>query len=425
MHASIMFAAIAAVSAPTIADSPNQLTNAERAAGWKLLFDGSTSAGWRGYRKDAFPAAGWIIEDGCLKVLAGQGGGDIVTKDEYGDFELSLEWKAAPKANSGIIYRVAETHDYPWRTGLEFQVLDDAGHGLSPDDPHSAGAMYDLCAPIAAKSLKPAGEFNHARVRVRNNVVEHWLNGVKVVHCPIAGAEWTTRIAGSKFKDTPGFGVQSRGRIALQEHGDTVWFRNIKVRDLASPMPGEVTLFDGSGLRGWTHHLEPAGPINETWSVSDGILVCSGNPAGYIRTEQDFINYVLKLEWRFSPVTRQAGNSGVLLRMVGPDKVWPKSVEAQLHSQNAGDFWNIDEFQMTTDPARTNGRNTRKLAMAENPVGEWNEYEIIVDGPTITLFVNGWKVNEAWDVAVVPGKIGLQSEGAEIHFRHVRLAPIQ
>jgi hypothetical protein len=425
MSGLLILATVLAASPGAEAGTINRLTSAERAAGWKLLFDGSTTGGWHGYRRDAFPAGGWIVEDGCLKVLAGQGGGDIVTNDEFGDFELSLEWKAAPKANSGIIYRVAETQDYPWRTGLEYQILDDAGHGMSPDDAHSAGAMYDLCAPIATKSLRPAGEFNHARVRVKDNVVEHWLNGVRVVRCPITGSEWTARIAGSKFKETPGFGGQPRGRIALQEHGDTVWFRNIKVRNLDQPMPGEVALFDGSSLRGWTHHLEPAGAMSDTWSVSDGILICSGHPAGYIRTEQDFVNYVLKLEWRFNPVTRQAGNSGVLLRLIGPDKVWPRSVEAQLHSENAGDFWNIEDFQMRTDPARTNGRNTKKLAMAENPVGEWNEYEIIVDGPTITLFVNGQKVNEAWDVAAVPGKVALQSEGAEIQFRNVRLAPIQ
>jgi len=111
--------------------------------------------------------------------------------------------------------------------------------------------------------------------------------------------------------------------------------------------------------------------------------------------------------------------------MTGEDKVWPKSVEAQLHSGNAGDFWNIGDFAMTTDPARTKGRNTKKTHAAERPIGEWNEYEIIVNGPTITLFVNGEQVNEATGVEVVPGHICLQSEGAEIHFKNIRLTPLK
>ena len=159
--------------------------------------------------------------------------------------------------------------------------------------------------------------------------------------------------------------------------------------------------------------------------LSGGVLICLGQPIGYIRTEKQYTNYVLKVEWRFNPVTKKAGNSGVLLRTQEPDKVWPKSVEAQLESGNAGDFWNIDEFQMKTDPARLKGRNTKHTHSAERPIGEWNEYEIIVDHGRITLMVNGDVLNEAWDVAEIPGTICLQSEGAEIHFGDVRLAPIE
>jgi hypothetical protein len=133
---------------------------------------------------------------------------------------------------------------------------------------------------------------------------------------------------------------------------------------------------------------------------------------------------VLRLQWRWDPETKQAGNSGVLLRMVGEDKVWPKSVEAQLESGSAGDFWCIDEFPMKTDPARTRGRNTKKSGGRENPVGEWNDYEIIVDHGTITLLVNGEEANRATEVQEVAGKVCLQSEGAPIQFRNIRLAPI-
>jgi len=159
--------------------------------------------------------------------------------------------------------------------------------------------------------------------------------------------------------------------------------------------------------------------------VEDGVLTTLGSPAGYIHTTADFANFVLKLEWRFSPVTKKAGNSGVLLRMNGEHKVWPKSVEAQLQSGAAGDFWNIGEFEMTTEASRLNGRNTKASGNAERGIGEWNEYEIHVDHNRVRLFVNGELLNEAWGVAEMPGKICLQSEGAEIHFRRVRLAPLK
>lgn len=401
------------------------LSEVGRAAGWVVLFDGSNADAWRGYQHKAFPSKGWVIEDGCLKVQSGGGGGDIITRDQYGDFELVLEFKCAPKANSGIMYRVAEKHSTTWQTGPEYQVLDDAGHGLSPTDKTSAGALYDMYAPSEAKIVRGAGEFNEVRIRLHHGWLEHWLNGVKVVECRVDSPEWKDVIAASKFKGYEGFGLQPSGHIALQDHGDDVWFRNIRVRDLSAAMPGEIALFDGSTMTGWTHHLHGGGAMEDTWRIEDGIIICNGNPAGYIRTENDYTNYVLKLEWRFNPVTKQAGNSGVLLRLIGEDKVWPKSVEAQLMSGNAGDFWNIGDFGMKTDPARLNGRNTKKLRVAERPVGEWNEYEIIVNGGDVRVIVNGDEINHAWDVDIVSGKIGLQSEGAEIHFRNIRLAPLE
>jgi hypothetical protein len=423
-------------SAGYAAEQPNTLTPAEKAAGWKLLFDGKTAAGWRGYKQDKFPAKGWMVEDGALKVVAQGGGGDIITTDQYGDFELELEFKTTPKANSGIIWRVTEKHDTPWMTGPEFQVIDDAGAGLKPDDPHSSGALYDLAPPtptvggesVPDKALKPAGEYNTARIVIKNNRVRHYLNGIKVVDVPISGDDWTKRIAGSKFKVYDGFGVQPKGHIALQDHGDSVFYRNIKIRDLSAPMPGEVELFNGTDTTGWDAFVPELSakslPPMSVWSVKDGVLICSGNPGGYIHTTKDYSNFVLKLEWRFDP-TKGGGNSGVLIRKTGPDKVWPKSIEAQLQSENAGDFWNIENVVMTTDKARTNGRNTKKTHGNEYPIGEWNEYEVIADHGTIILKVNGEELNRATQAAEDAGPICLQSEGKEIHFRSIRISEIK
>ncbi|HSV74637.1 MAG TPA: DUF1080 domain-containing protein [Chthonomonadales bacterium] len=190
----------------------------------------------------------------------------------------------------------------------------------------------------------------------------------------------------------------------------------------------EVALFNGRDLTGWTHYLvEPDAPADRVWTVDRAarVLICRGNPIGYIRTVRDYTNFILRLEWRFNPVTRQAGNSGVLLRVVGEDKIWPRSVEAQLMSGNAGDIWLIDGARLTTPPERVEGRRIRATRYNERPIGEWNQYEITVDGGRISLRVNGVLVNEGTDAEVVPGKIALQSEGAEIHFRNIRLTPLR
>ncbi|HEV8111455.1 MAG TPA: PVC-type heme-binding CxxCH protein [Planctomycetota bacterium] len=185
-------------------------------------------------------------------------------------------------------------------------------------------------------------------------------------------------------------------------------------------------LFDGKDLAGWTFFLEdPNAKMEDVWSVKDGVLRCKGRPIGYLRTTEDFTSFVLTVDWRFDPA-QGAGNSGVLLRMTGADKVWPRSVEAQLNSGDAGDIWNIDAVPAQVDPARTQGRRTVKLApSSEKPLGEWNRYVITLDGGELTLEVNGVKQNEAQWVEEIPGKICLQSEGAAIEFRKVEIVPIE
>lgn len=218
----------------------NTLTNAERAAGWKLLFDGKSWSGWRGFRRDKIPEEGWTIEHGAIKHLAGRGeqskqGGDIITVGEYGNFELQLEWRVSPGANSGIKYLVAEDLVKSGYSGLgfEMQILDDDTHPdakLGKGGNRTASALYDLIAPTN-KVLRPVGQWNHVRLIIKGNHVEHWLNGAKVVEYELGSPRLKALIAESKYKDIPGFGEARRGHILLQDHGSEVWFRNVKLRE--------------------------------------------------------------------------------------------------------------------------------------------------------------------------------------------------
>jgi hypothetical protein len=423
---------------------PSSLTKIEQAQGYKLLTGPNATSLWRGYKQPTFPAKGWKAENGELSTTKGGGGGDIITTDKYADLDLTFDFKLGEKANSGVMWRVAETDGPTYMTGPEYQLLEDVTYGVKLTDPHATGACYDLYPPAAIKTMNGVGQWNTGRIYLHNGLLQHWLNGKKIVEASIfdengkATPEWAAKIAASKFKDAAGFGVQPTGFIAIQDHGDTeIVLRNIKARDMAAPLPGEKDLYNHKDLTGWepivpdftAHHKEPA----SVWSVNDGILICHGDPAdykdanplGYIRTKEKYTNYICRVIWRFNPVTKKAGNSGVLLRMVGEDKVWPKSIEAQLESGNAGDFWNIDKVKMTVDPSRTNGRITKKTHGAERPVGEWNEYEIIVNHGDIVLYVNGEELNHATEVEEVPGFICLQSEGAEIQFKSIKVAPLE
>lgn len=226
---------------------PNQVSADEQAAGWRLLWDGRTTTGWRGARKDHFPETGWKIADGELVVLESGGGeskkgGDIVTEAEFSAFELQLEFKLTKGANSGIKYFVREeiTPLGGSAIGLEFQLLDDENHPdakLGIPGTRTLASLYDLIAKEGALKglgVRPAiGEWQHARLVVhRDNRVEHWLNGVKVVEYVRGSPDFLARVAASKYKDIAGFGLAPQGRILLQDHGNEVRFRSIKIRRL-------------------------------------------------------------------------------------------------------------------------------------------------------------------------------------------------
>lgn len=220
------------VSAPvplTAQQAPlNTLTQAERAAGWTLLFDGTSTAGWRGFRMTTMPA-GWEAKDGALTRVSEAA--DIITVQEYANFELTLEWSISPKGNSGIMYRVTEADSNTYETGPEYQVLDDQGHRDGLSRLTAAGSVYGLY-PAPEGLVRPVGEWNQARIIVNGNDVEHWLNGTLVAHYVLGSPGWEARVADSKFKQWPGYGRAKTGYIALQEHGGWVGYRNIKIRVL-------------------------------------------------------------------------------------------------------------------------------------------------------------------------------------------------
>lgn len=209
--------------------TPNVLSSSEKAEGWRLLFDGKTTNGWRNFRKPTISNS-WRVIDGSL-VRADSAAGDIITTDKFRNFDLALDWKIAPKGNSGIFYRVTEAADVIWNAAPEMQVLDDAGHSDGKDPLTSAGANYGLY-PAPRGVVHPAGEWNHARILVNGNHVEHWLNGVKLFEYELGSADWKARVAKAKFHEFPIFGTAPEGHIGLQDHGDHVEYRNIRIRVL-------------------------------------------------------------------------------------------------------------------------------------------------------------------------------------------------
>ena len=242
MKLMIALVLVVACAVATMAqDMNNQLSKAEQKEGWKQLFDGKTLTGWRGFHSQTAPT-GWNVADGCIskpKTTSEnrQGGGDLITVDQFENFELSIEWKLEKGGNSGIKYLVSENLPPTGRSGVsfEYQVLDDDNHpdakqGIAGN--RTSGSLYDLIPASKDKKLKPVGEFNQTRIVVKGNHIEHWLNGVKTVEFDRSSDSYKKHLAESKFNTTKGFGEAKQGHILLQDHSDQVWFRNIKIRAL-------------------------------------------------------------------------------------------------------------------------------------------------------------------------------------------------
>jgi hypothetical protein len=224
-------------------DGPaNVLTADEQAAGWRLLFDGKTTTGWRGHKMETFPQVRWVVEGGTIHRTPNQQKKeqewDIITVDQFDNFDLRWQWKLGTRGNTGLKYLIDEamaTKKQDEGIGFEYQMLDDNTHpdaAKGIDGNRRTGSLYDLIPAAKDKVVNPVGQWNESRVLVDGNHIEHWLNGSKILSFERGSPEFKALIAGSKFKEIAGFGDVSRGPILLQDHGDEAWFRNIKLRPL-------------------------------------------------------------------------------------------------------------------------------------------------------------------------------------------------
>lgn len=375
--------------------------------GWTALFDGRSTAAWRGYNQESFPSDSWVVEDGMLKAIGGaKNPRDLITREKYGSFELELEWKLPPKGNSGVLYRVAEQEVPSWHSGPEMQILDDGG--FPSNSPKTwAGALYDLIAPAEGKKLQPVGGWNQMRLLVNGNHVEHWLNAQKLLEYELGSPALASLIAGSKFKDMPRFAREPQGHVALQHHGEGVWFRNVRIRALPSGEAGGAgqavatgkdwtPLFNGRDLGGWKTHGQ------ERWVVDQGEILGEAltEAYGYLSTEKTYRNFELKAQFK----AEGNGNSGVFYHST-IDGVDIKGVQVEVdphpgkHTgglyESDGRGWLIKPHQAAEDALR---------------VGGWNEVRALVRGPHVQTWVNGVAAVDYVDPTpkYVDGAIALQ-----------------
>ncbi len=401
-----------------------QLVAATAEEGFRPIFNGKDLTGWEGNPQF------WSVTDGFIRGQTTpdnptKGNTFIVWRDgKPKNFVLKAKFRLTD-GNSGIQYRSKELGkwviggyqaDIMNTQGTVGFLYEERGRGwlvsvgdiMVVDKDGKKNIVGKIADP---KELIKAGYFkendwNEYTIVCRGNHVVHYLNGFQTM----------------ELIDNDPKGRMMEGLIALQLHAGppmTIDFKDIRLKPLKENYEDAILLFNTKDLTGWTFSSEKN---KQAWGVKDGVLTDTGKPVGYLRTEKDYTNYVLRLQMRHLG----KGNCGVLLRMVGKDKVWPRSIEAQGRFRSMGDIWNIDQFPMKVDPARTNGRHTRKINNTnEKEVGGWNEYEIYLNKGDLKLYVNSLLQNMATKCWETPGKICLQAEGSPVEFRNIVLLPIK
>lgn len=352
---------------------------------WESLFDGSTLEHWRGFKQTTVPE-GWVIEDGNLIALGEGGdlGGDIISKKQYEDFELELEWAISEEGNSGIFFHVLE-NNYPtvYATGPEYQLIDDVGFPQKLEEWQKTGANYAVHKANYVV-LNAVGKFNQSSIKVVDGHVEHWLNGMLVVKYELWTKEWKALVANSKWKGYPAYGLARKGHIGLQDHGSLVKFRNIKIKDLTDP---GKSIFNGKNLDGWKVYG------TEKWFVENGELICESGPDkqyGYLATTKEYKNFILRLKFK----QESNGNSGVFFRSsINGTKISGWQVEVAPEGNDSGGIYeSYGRGWLYQIP------DEKESILKE---GEWNEMVIKVENDRVMTWLNNELMTDLTD-----GKIG-------------------
>ena len=399
--------------------APNTLTEAERAAGWRLLFDGETATGWHGYNSETFPDTVWAVVDGALVVGATATdpdvpiGGDIVTTESFTDFDLKFEFMLSEVANSGVFYRVIEEEGAAiWHNAPEYQVLDDPAYiemGTMDMNRHLTGDNYDLHAS-GDKILYGPGGWNEGRIRVLGNVVEHWLNGIKTVEYMLGSPEWEELVAASKFAAHPRYGMAATGPIGLQDHGRKVWYRSIRILPLEP-----VSIFNGEDLDGWRVHG------TERWYVEDGELVCESGPDaryGYLATERTYRDFDLWVDFK----QEADGNSGVFFRSsVEGTVVTGWQAEVAPPGMATGGIYESYGRGWLVQPDSALDAALR--------MGDWNTMRVRAVGDRVRTWLNGTLMVDLADekIGAAEGSIALQIHdggGIRVRWRDIRVVEL-
>lgn len=354
---------------------------------WIDLFDGQSLNGWKSFNQEKV-TGGWVVQDSNLVAL-GKGsdmGGDIITIQQYEDFELRLEWALEEGGNSGIFFHVLEgAHSSTYATGPEYQIIDDAGFKEPLEEWQKTGANYAM-HPAINKTLNPPGEYNKSIIKVLNGHVEHFLNGNKVVEYDLWTRDWKTKVKNSKWRDYPDYGTAYKGHIGLQDHGSKVKFRNIRIRDLTNI--GQP-LFNGENLEGWKIHG------TEKWYVDEGELICESGPDkqyGYLATNESYQDFMLRLEFK----QESNGNSGVFFRSsLDGTRITGWQVEVAPKGNNTGGIYeSYGRGWLHQIP-----ENKENLLKED----DWNEMVIRVKGDHIMTWFNGELMSDLIDEKIGEG----------------------
>jgi hypothetical protein len=393
-----------------------------------VLLDGTSLDGWVRILRDeqADVDKTWTVKPDGVLACTGQPSGYIRTEKAYKNYKLHLEyrWAGRPGNNGILVHMVGE--DRVWPKSLECQgAYQNQGDyfeiGGFEFNEHKAGGHR-----VRGRRVFKFGEHNEKEPG-QWNVYEVWCVGDTV----------RPYVNGKLMNEATGCAI-TEGKICLQSEGVPIEFRNIYLEPATEkPWPvvpaKKTALFNGKDLDGWIRFSPGDQPgddgtwtVDKVWSVRDGVIHCEGKPAGYIRTVESYANYRLHMEWRW---VDKPTNSGVLLHTAGIDRVWPMCVEAQLMHQNAGDFWLLSHSTINVDGKQVGPgpfvNAEKKHPSNEKPVGEWNTYDIVCDGGTVQLTVNGLLQNEGTDANPSSGPICLQSEGSPIQFRNIYLEPLE